>query len=100
MQQHSELFKDALSTMMDYKPELMDAITVKPRKDVLRITIEVPAEDINWDACSCERDSIATDRGDEPTHTVDVSSATFWGHLVEFSDEDKAMDHMIEDSQR
>ena len=78
----------------------MPILNLKPASRMLRITIDVPAEDICWDSCTCERDAISTDRGDEPVHSVEIGLASYNGHFIEFSDEDAAIDYMIEENER
>lgn len=67
---------------------------VKTPERMLRITIDVPASEINWDGCTCVKAVEMPD--EEPGHDVDVDDATFWGHLICFDDIDAAHDYMAE----
>ena len=93
--QHSEL----LNTAMTYDPvQALDALIapLRPVKRMVRVTMEIAIEDVDWSSCTKELDSIATDRGDDPCWDIDISLATYQGAFVEFDYEDGAIDYFLE----
>jgi len=94
--QHSEL----LNTAMTYDPvQALDALIapLRPVKRMVRVTMDIAIEDIDWSSCTCEAYTNPTDRGEDVGHDYDISLATYEGNFVEFDDHDSAADFYIEE---